>query len=65
MGTIVEFRILVLNSLKYSSKAEPPINKSSFIFHILFHFFKFKFTENKHYHFFCIAITTDVFGWPE
>ena len=47
MGTIVEFRILVLNSLKYSSKAEPPINKSSFIFHILFHLFKFKFTENK------------------
>ena len=29
MGTIVEFRLLVLDSLKYSSKAESPINKSA------------------------------------
>ena len=29
MGTIVEFRLLVLNSLKYSSKAESPINRSA------------------------------------
>ena len=27
MGTIVEFRLLVLDSLKYSSKAESPINR--------------------------------------
>ena len=27
MGTIVEFRLLVLNSLQYSSKAEAPINR--------------------------------------
>ena len=29
MGTIVEFRLLVLDSLKYSSKAESPINRSA------------------------------------
>ena len=29
MSTIVEFRLLVLNSLKYSSKAELPINRSA------------------------------------
>ena len=29
MGTIVEFRLLVLDSLKYSSKAESPINRST------------------------------------
>ena len=28
MGTIVEFRLLVLDSLKYSSKAESPVNRS-------------------------------------
>ena len=28
MGTIAEFRLLVLDSLKYSSKAESPINIS-------------------------------------
>ena len=27
MGTIAEFRLLVLDLLKYSSKAESPINK--------------------------------------
>ena len=29
MGTIVEFRLLVLDSLKYSSKAESHINRSA------------------------------------
>ena len=29
MGTIAEFRLLVLDSLKYSSKAESPINRSA------------------------------------
>ena len=29
MGTIVEFRLLVLDSIKYSSKAESPINRSA------------------------------------
>ena len=29
MGTIVEFQLLVLDSLKYSSKAESPINRSA------------------------------------
>ena len=29
MGTIVQFRLLVLDSLKYSSKTESPINKST------------------------------------
>ena len=29
MGTIVEFRLLVLDSLKYSSKAESSINRSA------------------------------------
>ena len=29
MGTVVEFRLLVLESLKYSSKAESPINRSA------------------------------------
>ena len=29
MGTIVEFRLLVVDSLKYSSKAESPINRSA------------------------------------
>ena len=29
MGTIVRFRLLVLDSLKYISKAESPINRSA------------------------------------
>ena len=29
MGTIAEFQLLVLDSLKYSSKAESPINRST------------------------------------
>ena len=29
MGTIVEFRLFVLDSLKYSSKVESPINRSA------------------------------------
>ena len=29
MGTVVEFRLLVLESLKYTSKAESPINRSA------------------------------------
>ena len=29
MGTIVVFQLLVLDSLKYSSKAESPINRSA------------------------------------
>ena len=29
MGTIVQFRLPVLDSLKYSSKTESPINKST------------------------------------
>ena len=29
MGTIVEFRLFVLDSLKYSSEAESPINRSA------------------------------------
>ena len=29
MGTTVEFRLLILDSLKYSSKAESPINRST------------------------------------
>ena len=29
MGTVVEFRLFVLESLKYSSKAESPINRSA------------------------------------
>ena len=29
MGAIAEFRLLVLDSLKYSSKAESPINRSA------------------------------------
>ena len=29
MGTIVEFQLLVIDSLKYSSKAESPINRSA------------------------------------
>ena len=51
MGTIVEFRLLVLYSLKYSSKAESPTNRSTtsqqnhlFIYlFILFLFFIFYF----------------------
>ena len=85
MGTIVEFRLLVLDSLRYSSKAESPINRSpkavisrnlttsghnhlfsffllSFlIFYFIFHIF----TESRHYRLICIAIATDVIGWPE
>ena len=29
MGTIVEFQLLVLDSLRYSSKTESPINRSA------------------------------------
>ena len=29
MGTVVDFRLLVLDSLKYSSKGESPINRST------------------------------------
>ena len=57
MGTIIEFRLLVLDLLKYSSKAESPINTSNkavisrnfaasqhnhlFIFSVLFLLFMF------------------------
>ena len=81
MGTIVDFQLLILDSLKCSSKAESPINRSAkavisrnliasrhnhlFIFLFIFYFVCYIFTENRHYPLICIAIATDVVGWPE
>ena len=75
MGAIVEFGLLVLDSLKYSSKVDSPINRSAKAVisrnlatrrhNHLFRFFIYIFTENRHYHLICIELVTDVIGWPE
>ena len=80
MGTKVEFRHLVLDSLKYSSKAESPINRSAkavisrnlttsrhnhlFVFYLFIYLFII-FTEKRHYRLICIEIATDLIGLPE
>ena len=37
----------------------------SFVFFLIFNFIFHIFTENRHYRLVCIAIATDVIGWPE
>ena len=43
MGTIVEFQLLVLDSLRCSSKAESPINRSVDTIYIFIYLFYFDF----------------------
>ena len=69
MGTIVEFRLLVLDSLKYSSEAESPVNRSAkavitrnllvdTLIYLFIYFIFYIFTENEHDCPFCIEIAT-------
>ena len=69
MGTIVKFRFLVPDVLKYSSKAESFINRSATAVNnsnLYFYYFIFYiFTGSRHYHLFYIATAADVIGWDE
>ena len=69
MGTIVEFRLLVLDSLKYSSEAESPVNRSAktvitrnllvdTLNYLFIYFIFYIFTENEHDCPFYIEIAT-------
>ena len=73
---MVDFQILVFDSLKLNSKTESQIirfakaviSRNILPVETLIYFFcifSFLFVENRHYHLICIMIATDVIGWPE
>lgn len=81
MGTCFgRFRVLILDSLKYSSMVESTINRSTravilrnlttswhnhLFIYLFFVAFYLLYTENKHFRLICIVIATDITAWPE